>query len=81
MGIPIVLLVVRHDVQLSTGWHYVWRRVQGTVGAVLMSANGKRRKQRTAGVIKGRNVSRSFQFSSARHERQRLVLIEPSAQR
>lgn len=25
MGVPIVLLVVRHDVQRSRGWHCVWR--------------------------------------------------------
>jgi hypothetical protein len=81
MGVPIVLLVVRHDVQRSRGWHYKWRGSSGREGVrvVRMSANGKRRKERTAGVIKGRNVWHSFQFSSARHERQRLVPTRPSA--
>ena len=73
MGFPIVLLVVRHDVQRSKGWHCVMAEVPVTVKVVLMSANGKRREQRTAGVIKDRNVSHSFHFSSARRDRQRLV--------
>lgn len=74
MGVPISGgLVVRHDVQRSKGWHCVMAEVPVTVKVVLMSANGKRREQRAAGVIKDRNVWHSFHFSSARRDRQRLV--------